>query len=208
MLRRPAEVVISSLDFDFPDEEGSEREGEEQETADPDPGEGDGGSATQPIDGASNGVIKGRNTPATIVRPAGPRASKMNALAAIARNSTSPLPATARGIPAPPPVLPRAPRLDFDTLRTQAPHFPNPPPRPSSVPKRLFGLEHAPVFHPSVDEFANPMEYIERIAQDAKSYGICKIVPPEGWRPPFALDTEVRPFDIVFLVDAVRLTEY
>lgn len=86
---------------------------------------------------------------------------------------------------------PRAPPLDFSTLRTQAPRFPNPPPRPPGK-ERMFGLEHAPVYHPSIEEFAKPMEYIEMIAMEAKEYGICKIVPPEGWRPPFALDTEVR----------------
>jgi hypothetical protein len=82
----------------------------------------------------------------------------------------------------------RAPPLDFTTIRTHTPRHPNPLPRPSP---RLFGLPHAPVFHPTVEEFANPMEYIDRIAPEGKEYGICKIVPPKGWRPPFALDTEV-----------------
>lgn len=83
----------------------------------------------------------------------------------------------------------RAPPLDFSTIRTHTPRHPNPLPRPSP---RLFGLEHAPVYHPTVEEFANPMEYIDRIAPEGREYGICKIVPPKGWRPPFALDTEVR----------------
>lgn len=86
----------------------------------------------------------------------------------------------------------RSPPLDFSTIRTHTPRHPNPPPR--SKP-RLFELENAPVYHPSVEEFANPMEYIDKIAPEAREYGICKIVPPEGWRPPFALDTEVRARD-------------
>lgn len=56
----------------------------------------------------------------------------------------------------------------------------------------MFGIPEAPVYHPTIEEFAQPMEYIEKIAQEAKNFGICKIVPPLGWRPPFALDTEVR----------------
>ncbi|SCZ97679.1 BZ3500_MvSof-1268-A1-R1_Chr4-3g07364 [Microbotryum saponariae] len=87
--------------------------------------------------------------------------------------------------------LPRAPPLDFSTIRTHAPRLPNPPARPRSRPARMFGLQHAPVFHPTIEEFAKPMEYIEKIALEAREWGICKVVPPEGWRPPFALNTEV-----------------
>lgn len=36
------------------------------------------------------------------------------------------------------------------------------------------------------------MAYIEMIGKEAQEFGICKIVPPVGWRPPFAIDTEVR----------------
>jgi len=89
-------------------------------------------------------------------------------------------------------ALPKAPALDFATLRTFVPRLPNPPPRPHGLGNRLFGIQNAPVYHPTVAEFADPTGYIESIAPDARRYGICKIVPPEGWRPPFALDTEVR----------------
>jgi len=34
------------------------------------------------------------------------------------------------------------------------------------------------------------MAYIDSIAPEAKAYGICKIVPPEGWRMPFVLETD------------------
>jgi hypothetical protein len=36
-----------------------------------------------------------------------------------------------------------------------------------------------------------PLKYIESIRPLAEKSGICKIIPPEGWKPPFALDTEV-----------------
>lgn len=38
------------------------------------------------------------------------------------------------------------------------------------------------------------MAYMERIAPEAKKYGICKIVPPPGWHMPFELDTDVFRF--------------
>lgn len=84
--------------------------------------------------------------------------------------------------------LPTAPPLDFSTLRMSTPRHPNPPPRGKP---RMFDLEEAPVYHPTIEQFSQPMEYIERIARQAKQYGICKIVPPQGWRPPFAIDSEV-----------------
>ncbi|KAK4058769.1 hypothetical protein OIO90_000215 [Microbotryomycetes sp. JL221] len=88
----------------------------------------------------------------------------------------------------------KAPPLDFATLRTSTPRFPNPLPRPRFRPSRIFGLQQAPTYHPTVEQFANPMTYIESIAPQAKEFGICKVVPPEGWRPPFALNTETFRF--------------
>lgn len=47
-------------------------------------------------------------------------------------------------------------------------------------------VPHAPTFFPTVDEFeGNPLHYINKIRPIAEKYGICKIVPPEGWNPPF-----------------------
>lgn len=84
---------------------------------------------------------------------------------------------------------PRSEPLDFSQIRTSAPGV-----MPPRIKNRLFGLEHCPVFYPSHTEFTKPLEYIERIAVALKGshYGICKIVPPENWQPPFALDTEVN----------------
>ena len=47
-------------------------------------------------------------------------------------------------------------------------------------------VPQAPVFFPTVEEFqGNPLSYIEKIRPMAEGYGICKIVPPKGWNPPF-----------------------
>jgi hypothetical protein len=81
---------------------------------------------------------------------------------------------------------PRAPPLNMDGIRTNGPR--DVPERPSP---RVFDIEHCPIYTPTYEEFTKPMEYVEKIARQAKEYGICKIVPPEGWRPPFVLDTEV-----------------
>ena len=185
----PVESFVSSMDFQFTDEPGRESETDDDAVASA--GSGNGAGA----------AIKGRNTAATIVRPSA-RASKTNALAALTTRLDKPARpssadpadgASSKRNPARRALkVPRAPPLDFSTLRTCTPRFPNPPSRPEGRKTRMFGLEHAPVYHPTVEEFAKPMEYIEMIAPEAKQFGICKIVPPDGWRPPFALDTEVR----------------
>ena len=51
-------------------------------------------------------------------------------------------------------------------------------------------VSEAPVFHPSENEFINPMKYIDSIREQAQHYGICKIVPPTCWKSPFALDPD------------------
>ncbi|KAF1329798.1 Histone demethylase, partial [Globisporangium splendens] len=51
-------------------------------------------------------------------------------------------------------------------------------------------LPPAKVFRPTLDEFADPIQYITRIQREAETTGICKIVPPAGWNPPFAIDLD------------------
>jgi hypothetical protein len=44
----------------------------------------------------------------------------------------------------------------------------------------------APTFYPTIEEMqGNPLHYVEKIRPIAQRYGICKIVPPKGWAPPF-----------------------
>lgn len=39
-------------------------------------------------------------------------------------------------------------------------------------------LPMAPEFHPTIEEFQDPISYIHKIEKEASVYGICKIVPP------------------------------
>uniref|UniRef100_A0A0X3NGY2 [histone H3]-trimethyl-L-lysine(4) demethylase n=1 Tax=Schistocephalus solidus TaxID=70667 RepID=A0A0X3NGY2_SCHSO len=46
----------------------------------------------------------------------------------------------------------------------------------------------APVFYPTPQEFEDPVLYLSKIKPIAFQTGICKIIPPKGWNPPFAVD--------------------
>ena len=50
------------------------------------------------------------------------------------------------------------------------------------------------MFHPTLAEFADPLKYIASIRAQAEEYGICRVVPPEGWRAPFHLDPSTFSF--------------
>ncbi|GLB34119.1 putative BRIGHT, ARID (A/T-rich interaction domain) domain contatining protein [Lyophyllum shimeji] len=86
--------------------------------------------------------------------------------------------------------IPVAPKLDLSTVKTASPRqaqITNQEPRP-------FGLEDCPEFYPTAEEFKDPMAYVRSISDHAKNYGICKIIPPEGWKMPFVTDTETFRF--------------
>jgi histone demethylase JARID1 len=57
---------------------------------------------------------------------------------------------------------------------------------------RPHGLQEAPTYRPTAEEFKDLSRYIQKIFPEGSQYGICKIIPPDSWNPDFAVDTEVR----------------
>ena len=49
-------------------------------------------------------------------------------------------------------------------------------------PDNTAKILEVPVFHPSTEEFQNPLEFIDKLVTEAKEYGMCKVVPPQGWK--------------------------
>lgn len=54
----------------------------------------------------------------------------------------------------------------------------------------------APVFRPSAEEFADPLKYLASIKEAGENAGICRIVPPEGWDVPLALNAKTASFPV------------
>ena len=52
------------------------------------------------------------------------------------------------------------------------------------------GLVEAPVLRPSQAQWANPLAYVASVAPLVSQYGACRLVPPAGWAPPFAMEAE------------------
>ncbi|KAF2403083.1 PLU-1-domain-containing protein [Trichodelitschia bisporula] len=86
----------------------------------------------------------------------------------------------------------KAQPLDLSTVerRGQA----NAPREKEPKTSRPHGLQEAPTFRPTEEEFKDPFEYIRKIAPEGAKYGLVKIIPPEGWDPDFAIDTETFHF--------------
>jgi jumonji domain-containing protein 2 len=53
----------------------------------------------------------------------------------------------------------------------------------------LNSIEEMKTFHPSLEEFTNPIAYIEKLYKEgAHKYGVVKIVPPKEFKPVLAFD--------------------
>jgi len=53
-------------------------------------------------------------------------------------------------------------------------------------------IEECPVFYPTIKEFACPIKYISSIMPRAIRFGICRVVPPEGWENPTQVDFDSK----------------
>lgn len=83
-----------------------------------------------------------------------------------------------------------SPPLDLSSVeRRGQPNAVREPHKPRSRPQ---GIEEAPTYYPTEEEWRDPVEYVKKISPEASRYGICKVVPPDSWNPDFAIDTEVR----------------
>ncbi|KAF1991144.1 histone demethylase JARID1D [Aulographum hederae CBS 113979] len=81
----------------------------------------------------------------------------------------------------------KAQKLEMSTVERRG----QPTQAPEIVKRsRPFGLQEAPTFRPTEEEFKNPMEYIKSIFEEGKKYGIVKVIPPASFNPDFAIDTE------------------
>jgi hypothetical protein len=47
---------------------------------------------------------------------------------------------------------------------------------------------NVPILKPSIQEFEDFETFFNKIENDCKAYGVCKVIPPDSWVPQFQLN--------------------
>ncbi|KAM4725614.1 protein Jumonji [Anableps anableps] len=64
--------------------------------------------------------------------------------------------------------------------------------RQRSKPEGWAALGEVPVFRPAPREFQDPLVYLDAVREQAEVAGMCRVVPPQDWRPECKLNEEMR----------------
>ncbi|OQR99733.1 histone demethylase [Achlya hypogyna] len=68
-------------------------------------------------------------------------------------------------------------------------------------------LPECATFRPTLEEFASPTEYIQKIAPEARKTGIAKIIPPVGWNPACMIDFDENKTEIPTRLQNIHLLQ-
>ena len=69
-------------------------------------------------------------------------------------------------------------------------------------------LVEVPVYHPTEQEFTNPMLYLQTVASSSRSFGMCKIVPPDSFKAKICLIKNSFTLQFLFKIIIIHLPFY